>query len=119
MEPPKPGFLNDPLDKLDPDQNLRGNPALTWLIVYGAFQLFSKVLYAFLMPLFVSTGSSSQSEVKFAYESANNFSALGNIVIAGCILAFVKSTASRIVFIGILLLNIYALVLRYFTAATY
>lgn len=88
---------NTPLDSLEKTPVPR-SPALTWLIYYGAFNLFIRFIYSVGMPIMTRFIAYDSEKIQAAYTQFNMVTNLLGLGISIAIVLFVKDRLCQIIF---------------------
>lgn len=98
-----------PLDTLE-RPTVQRPPALTWLIYYGAFNLFIRFIYSIGMPLMTRFIANDLDKIKSAYFMFNVVTNGLGLAISIAIAIFVKDRLCQIIFGLLALANLSSLV---------
>lgn len=97
-----------PLDQPLPEYNV-GKSALRWLIVFGAVNLFSRLIYAVVVPFFISFLAIDHENIRNVYDVLNICTNLLNAGVAIAIIVKIPHPWSRVIFAGLVLSNFYGI----------
>ena len=106
--------MSTPLDQPELHASAKQHPALTWLIVYGAYILLVRMIYAFVLPLMSGSLSNTQSDLQTIYHNLNLLTILGNIALSVAIIISINHKLCRAIFAITVLMNIFSLITTLF-----
>lgn len=97
-----------PLDQPLPEYNME-KTALRWLVVFGAINLLSRLIYALVAPFFISFLAVDHENIRNVYDVLNICTNLLNAGVAIAIIVKIPNIWSRMVFAGLVLSNFYGI----------